>query len=579
MKASSQVISALVTAMLLSFTATAPAADPLLDEITSDGAVSFQVSDVQRLIEHPLVEGIYNELLDSPTLELFLTNPDAQMGYEQVAAAESVWGCTWQEAYARLVAGGVYGKLTRTLPPHTLTCVSASDEEIVASTVALAKQYLDDQAAAGGDVNAEMIDYRGHIAIKTNQGMFITIGNRMLFSDDEATLQAAADQILDASDIVIDPQAAGGEIGHVRVDLTALRLVPDFANALVTPAQEPGAAFFLGGWLDLARRYDEFSVTFCSEGDALRSAVSFTKPNGQGASEALAGFWADTPAESPAPLLDLPNTIFSTSIYRDYSSLWNSRGDLLASSVVETIDQGDEDLSQTLAVLGLQNKPSDIIHTIGPRWRFVAVKADEGPYPDVPITDVLPAWAIVVELNDPDEFWRMISPVTRTLNLILSGEQRFTVEQQPCGDGEVTILSVDQSERAVRQKSQVEYNFRVTYGVVHGHAVIGSTPAVVQQVAEALAREQAAGMPLDQNVDLVAERQHLSGEVLAAMLDGFHDAAVRSWVLSTGVELAQAEDEWARIVRMVAMLGQIDGEARFEEDGFVYEFTMYPEVK
>jgi hypothetical protein len=424
-----------------------------------------------------------------------------------------------------------------------------------------------------------MIDYRGHIAIKTNEGMFIAIGNRMLFSDDESTLKAAADQVLDTEiTSIAGTGSSEGEFGHVRIDLTALRLVPDFATALVTPAQEPGAAFFLGGWLDLARRYDEFSVTFSREDTALRTAVAFSKPNGQEPAAALNGFWADTAEETPAPLLDLPNTIFSTSIYRDYSALWSARGDLLASNVVETIDQGDEDISQTLAVLGLQNKPSDIIHTIGPRWRFVAVKADESPYPDIPVTDLLPAWAIVVELSDPDEFWRMVSPVTRTLNLILSGEQRFTIEQQPCGDGEVTVLSVDQSDQAVRQKNQVEYNFRVTYGVVHNHAIIGSTPAVVQQVAEALAAEQAEGAT-SQNADLVAERQYFSGESLAAMLDGFHDAAVRSWVLNTGVGLDQAEEEWERIVRMTAMLGQVEGEARFEEDGFVYEFTMSPDVK
>jgi hypothetical protein len=572
-------ISSLAVVLWLALAASVSAGDPQLDQITSDGAIAFQVSDVQGVIEHRLVEGLYNELLDSPTLELFLTAPDAQMGYEQLEAAEAAWGCTWQEAYSRLIANGVYGKLTRTLPPHVLTCAAASDEEIVAATVALAKQYLDDQAAAGADVNAEMIDYRGHIAIKTNEGMFIAIGNRMLFSDDEATLKAAADQVLDTEiTSIAGTGSSEGEFGHIRVDLTALRLVPDFATALVTPAQEPGAAFFLGGWLDLARRYDEFSVTFSREDTALRTAVAFSKPNGQEPAAALNGFWADTAEETPAPLLDLPNTIFSTSIYRDYSALWSARGDLLASNVVETIDQGDEDISQTLAVLGLQNKPSDIIHTIGPRWRFVAVKADESPYPDIPVTDLLPAWAIVVELSDPDEFWRMVSPVTRTLNLILSGEQRFTIEQQPCGDGEVTVLSVDQSDQAVRQKNQVEYNFRVTYGVVHNHAIIGSTPAVVHQVAEALAAEQAEGAT-SQNAGLVAERQYFSGESLAAMLDGFHDAAVRSWVLNTGVGLDQAEEEWERIVRMTAMLGQVEGEARFEEDGFVYEFTMSPDVK
>lgn len=569
-----------VIAHTLAFLLTAPAfaADTLLSEITADGAVTFQVSDPQRLIEHPLIQSLSEELADSPTLELFLTAPDAQMGYEQLAAAESVWGCSWQEAYTRLIAGGVYGKLTRTLPPHVLTCTSASDEEIVASTVVLAKQYLDDQAALGEDANAEMTDYRGHIAIKTNEGMFIAIGNRMLFSNDEATLKEAADQVIDAEEVVIATGSAeSGEIGHIRVDMSALRFVPDFANALATPSTEPGAIFAFGGWLDLARRYDEFSVRFSSDGDNLRTAVAFNKPNGQAAAAGLEGFWADTPEESPAPLLHLPNTIYSTSVYRDYSAIWNARGDLLASNVVETIDQGDEDVSQTLAVLGLQNKPSDILHTIGPRWRFVAVKADEGPYPDVPITDVLPAWAIVVELSDPDEFWRMVSPVTRTLNLILSGEQRFTIEQQPCGDGEVTVLSVDQSDRAVRQKNQVEYNFRVTYGVVYGHAIVGSTPDVVQRVAEALAAEREAGEALPPNTELVAERQYLSNEVLADMLDGFHDAAVRSWVLSTGVDLAQAEEEWDRIVRMTAMLGHVDGEARFEEDGFVYEFTLQPQ--
>lgn len=568
--------------VIVLYAATVPAlaGDPRLEEITSDGAISFQVSDLGRLAEHPLVVGLKDELLESPTLQLFLTSPDAQLGYERLEAAEQVWGCTWQEAYARLTAGGVYGKLTREVPPHVLIGFSASDAEIVAATVQLIRQAIEaQQLSEGRSATIETIDYRGLTAIKAGDGLFVAIGHRLVFSNDGETLRSAADQFLEADFALADNDSAAeeGEIGHLHIDLAALRLVPDFARALATPVEDPGVVFSAGGWLDLARRFDSLTVTFTSEVDELRAAIEFHEPNGQEALSALAGFWADTPTESPAPLLDLPHTIYSTSIYRDFAALWDARAELIASNVVERIDQGDEDISQQLAVLGLQYKPSDIIGTIGPCWRFVAVKADEGPYPDVPVTDVLPAWALVVELDDPERFWEMVSPVTRTLNLILSGEQRFTVEQQTMGDGEVTILSVDRSARAIRQKNQVEYNFRVTYGVIHGHAVIGSTPAIVTQVAEALAAEDGTSLA-DQNTELVAERQFLSGESLAAMLDGFHDAAVRSWVLNTGVDLSEAESEWSRIVRMVGMLGNMNAEARFEDERFVYEVILQPQA-
>ncbi len=565
--------------VLMVFAPFASAGDPLLNEVTSGGAISFQVSDVGRLIEHPLVDSLRDELLDSPTLQFYLTSPDAQMGYERLEAAEQVWGCTWQEAYARLTAGGVYGKLTREAPPHLLVAFSASDEDIVAATIQLAKQAIEAQAAAeGNDASIESVEYRGLTAFKAGDGVFVAIGNRLLFANDGETLRAAADEILDADADLAEAELQPEEIGHLHVDLTALRLVPDFAAGLITPMQDPGAAFSVGGWVDVLRRYDSLSVTFTSESDGLQASVEFHDPNGE-AMSALEGFWADTPEESPAPLLNLPNTIYSNSIYRDFSALWDARSELIASNVVEQMDQGDEDIAQQLAVLGLQYKPSDIIATVGPRWRFVAVRAEEGPYPDVPVTDLLPAFALVVELNDPDEFWHMISPVTRTLNLILSGEQRFTVEQQTMGDGEVTTLSVDRSPRALRQKSQTEYNFRVTYGVIHGHAVVGSTPAIVEQIAEALAAEQSAVSSLaDQNTELVTERQYISGGSLAQMLDGFHDAAVRSWVLNSGVDLSEAEQEWSRIVRMVGMLGDMTSEARFEDDRFVYELTLQPQL-
>jgi hypothetical protein len=276
------------------------------------------------------------------------------------------------------------------------------------------------------------------------------------------------------------------------------------------------------------------------------------------------------PDRAPAPLLQVPDAIYSASWYRDYAALWSARRDLLTADAAAMLDAGDERAATQLEVFGTHLRPSELFTQLGPRFRVVVAAQDKPPY-DVEVLDPLPAAALAVELRDEQRVREMTAPVLRTLHLIMGGEQRIITSEHEHAGAKLVTLSLSEDPAEQRRGGSARYNFRVTYAFTGGYFVIGTTPQVVKHVIDALRRES-DGPQSDRTAE--TERQQFDFARLAEAVQSLHAGLTRGLVLNSGWDSDVAEQELNVWTSLLSDLASATATAGFDADGFHYRVTI-----
>lgn len=358
-------------------------------------------------------------------------------------------------------------------------------------------------------------------------------------------------------------------LAELHVSLAAVRKNPDFTKGLETPASDFGLLTFFGGWTDLLRRHERFSIGLhAGEGEAVSLNVGFREASSNRPA-ALAPFWAHA-EEKIAPPLTPPGTIESFSWYRDYAGLWNNRRQLAAEAVVNVVEQGDEDAAKQLAVFGTNFRPSELISQLGPHFRVVITEQEHVPYDKVEVENVLPAAAFLVDLKDEAKFRQMVDPFVNLLGFIQGGEQRVLTVRETYKGAQTVSFVYQETEQEVRQRSRDQYNFRVTGAITRGHFILGTTPNSVRAIIDELDK------PRESFADPgpFTERQHLSFPRLAQQLGRIQSSAIRKVILDTGWTVAQAEHEYQVALNILATLGEAHVRLGDDAEGFGIEIDV-----
>lgn len=534
----------------------------------TDPVLIVRVGPLNAAAENPVVAELLAALHDSPELARRLDDAAADPQYAAAYALADRLELPLDELLVRLAGQGGFLAVTRELPPKFLVGLKGGDEALPARLVEQLTQMIVE--ASGGNAAAVPVKSMNGLDCRQIGPLWLTCsGSDLLVANDPLTLQAAIGRWIDADLVISAASDSPPPLLSAELDLATLKLLPQTYGPLAFPNGNPQLITFLGGWVDVLRQFNRLSLTVADQADQLEVVVRAHAPSSRSYKPGVDGFWADA-EHRPAPRLHVPRQIYSASWYRDYGAMWSQREALLEAGVVEKIVEADEAAATQFEVFGTHLAPSSVITSIGPRFRVVLAQPSTSPY-DTAVNDPLPAAAMCVELKDEAAFRDKVSPVFRTLGLILAGEQQIAAVEQDYRDARLTVMSLSEQPDVIRRGSLARYNFRVTHTITRGHFIAGTTPEIVHDVIDALDNESigldpiAAGETEQQSLDLGA-----AADAIGALQNAFE----RGLILNSGWTDDEASQELEVWTQLLAAWESLATSTRYDDDSFEYSITI-----
>ncbi len=536
----------------------------------ADPVLIVRIGALDEAAAQPVVRQMLTAVQSSPELSRRTGDLAASPQYAAAYALADRLELSLDELAIRLAARGGFLAVTRELPPKVLIGVQGDDSELTVRAVdELARLAI--EAAGGNEAAVPRRTVRGVEGLQIGTLYLAADGAALLISNDPLTLQAAIGRWVDAkSDDAADETPFDTGLLRAELDLATLKLLPQTYAPLALPNSNPQLVTFLGGWIDVVRQFNRLELEVRPVEERLVISLRAHTPSGRKFEPRVPGFWAAGGDETPAPRLHIPGEIYSASWYRDYGAMWDAREKLLEGGVVEQLEAANEAAATQLEVFGTHVEPSRILAAIGPRFRVVAARSSAAPY-ETAVNDPLPAAAACIQLKNEEEFRELVSPVFRTLGLILAGEQQISAGEREYRDADLVSLSLSEEPDVVRSGTLSRYNFRVTYTISRGHFIIGTTPEIVEHVIDAIDGESAG---LDPILVGESEQQSFRLDEAALAVAQLRDAVVRGLVLNSGWLTDEAEAELDVWIQLLESLESARTAVQFDDQSFQYTITV-----
>jgi hypothetical protein len=564
---------------------------PARDWLPEKSLAVVEISRPTRLLEHPLVRAIHDELANSHEIQARLDSPE----YDRVRLVqrflEQTTGLEWGEALDRLTAGGLVLAVVGREPPKLVSIVTAGDAEVLERFIAgTREQVLSRVPAAARERVFVATEHAGETVWRVGQAWYAVVDRHLVLANEGDLVKHVIDRIAEAGPTSgtgaaaglavpseartapADAAAPGESLLRASLSLAALRQVPGLDASLKLPAEDPAVIAFLGGWLDLLRNSDSLTADLSLDGEAIEMGVRLMGGRDR-VTDGLEGYFATQDAEQPLPLLELQGTLYSATWFRDYASLWENRAKLLTEAAVRKMEDGDAAIRKQFSVFKVDFTPSEVFGQIGRQFRVVVARQQGTPY-RVELQDKLPASALAVTLRDEQKFAEQYVPLTRAIGLIATFEQGVSTRESEHAGAKLVGWWFRDDPQAVASSNRARYNFTPTYSITRGHFILGSTREIVEQVIDELDRQAAGGG--EALAQYVTERQSLSLTEVAESLRGIRESFVRGLAIGQGLTVAEAGQEFDVLAQVVAAIGRITTESKFTEEAFEYRVRIEP---
>ena len=536
--------------------------------LLADALLVVEIQQPMRLLRQPFVRRVVAELGRSAEIRRRFASDELEPLRQMQAFLERNLGVGWKKGVERLTAGGVVVAVTSLPKQAVLIVVTADRPETLTTLTAAFRREL---SRRGKNIPSKV--YRSAVGYKIGDAWYTVIGRQMLISTDGAQLKGMVDRLRDAKPSAQPKRLATADpapIVRARLNLTALRKLPQLAEPLTIPSKNAGRLTAIGGWIDLLRRGTSATVELHAAGETLDLRLAIAAATAQ-VTPGLEGYFATRDDQRAAPLLIVPGTIYAASWYRDYAALWNSRGKLVTPAVAKQLERRNEEIRQQLSVFGGPAAPATIVQSMGPHFRLVVARQQQSLY-RVPMQNRLPAAALVFDLRDETAFRKHTLPLLRGIGLIaaVSKAKMLSVTSRHRG-AVLTTLRFRDDPAAARTGGHFRYNFSPTYAIARGHLVLGSTRDIVHGVIDQLNRSPAPAMPPSRTTEL----QRLSCGQLAGALRDFKEAIVRGFVLNSGLSLDEAQAEFGHLIQVLKSLGGLSAQTSFGEKTFETHLRLH----
>ena len=505
-------------------------------------AVVMEVPRPAAIVRHPLAAGVHEALAGLSGLRERLDRPELDVGLAPLRFVAERTGRDLPALLSELTAGGLRFETAGVEGGPAALSITAATPELWKETFAAARVWL---ARTADPVTAAAI-----LHPNPADGTEWDLGE-LRYRLDGPTLHlaaAGADYAPPAS-----PEPAD-RLARLELDLAALRAGGALPDSLGPPWSDPNLGAYLGGYADSLQKSGTLSLTLSDSFVADVDSPGLSLTLDYDADADVPGFFLPSGEPLPAPLV-LPGAMYAAAWFRDYRTLWESRGDLLTGDQVAALEARDDEIRQQIKVLGADVRPSELITQLGPVWRLVIAGGETGY--DVAAVPQLPAAGLAVSLRDPGRFEELATPVLRGVRLVATfggaKMQPFRERPTPTEPG-LSGLRFADGPGADGAGDLARFNAAPCWTIHRDHFVIASTRPLARRIVAALDAEAAAGPTLPAGV---TESQRLDPAAFAAALERLGPSASLGFVSDAGLDAGESEAAVAALATALRRLGPV----------------------
>lgn len=546
---------------------TAP--DPLR-LVPSQADLVIQVPKPSALFDAYANLDVVKQLYSFREVRELYDSTNARRFYQLVAYFEKHLGVKWPEALDRLAGGGItlavkFG--AEALPSGSprpgagLFILQATDEKLLEQFVKVGLDVLEQELARQeSKEKVERGNYRGMATYKIGKDFHAAVaGNALVISNKADALQASLDlrggdagkslagvaSVADAKKLL-----PANPLAWLWVNLETLHKAPQAKEVFAQPRNDQNLTILAGGLLDVARRAPYLCAALCRESDGFLATLRL--PAGR---DGMPGELAvHVPLEKPQgvlPLLEPKGVLYSSSYHFDIAKFWEHRSKLFPEKQVKAL----EDFDQKSAVFLLGNRFSKLVSQMGPRQRLVVVNRPVSPGSikaedkGDPVEARAPAFALVLELREPEAFAKQVSAILRGVGLLVGTQVKLKLFEEKHGEHTLVGYRIDEGDKKRPEIRFAKANFTPSFVRVGNQFIVSSTMELGHELIDLLEKEKKGGAE-NKTADAKAELDKLEGKVdsLIKQLAELKTKKGRSKMIA---DLAKTDKERAKLAKQV----------------------------
>lgn len=532
--------------------------------------VVLQVRNPRRLAETATQHELFRQLRQLAPVHELLDTTGYRRAYQLIAYFEKELGAPWPELLDRLAGGGVVvAAKFGTDPAPALLVIQGKDEKLMRRFAELGLQVIEQEIArreAKERPTRTMV--HGVETVNIGKEFHAAVAGAALLVSNNA----------DALRLALELHENGGKksMAHVQALADSRKLLPadplasiwlnletvhkqQQAKDVFASGRDPVLTVLFGGWLDAARRSPYLCAAFNHEADGFSLALRLP---GGGESKGPEQSVHVPPIGGPgvAPLLEPRGVVLSHSYYHDVGKFWDDRAKIFTPAQVKTLEEQDKNSALVLA----GERLSTLLIKAGARHRFVAANQRETGYTRKP-KQPLPAFALVAELRDREEFSKTMRTVLRGVALLAGSQYKLKLVDEKHGNYNLVAYRFAEDAKLDQDPQDVRFNFSPCFVTVGKYFVASSTAELCHELIDLLEKETKNKPALDTPAAL---RTVVYAEGGAESLRVGEDALIAQTILNRAVTLDEARAEAKALIALVRRLGTLRLETSYGTNDF-----------
>jgi hypothetical protein len=328
--------------------------------------------------------------------------------------------------------------------------------------------------------------------------------------------------------------------------------------ARFAPPNKPdtGITLLFRSWYEMFKRASWMAARIRWSESELAAALEL--PLGKEGHPAIVKGYVPADGDGAASLIQPTGTIASLSLWRDWSTIWESRADLFSPEVAQNLAQLDTFAGQ---FFGGREFGADVLGALAPHWRMVISQQDFDsikPPPDVK----LPGFAIVAEIEEPEgDFAQKLKTAYQTIvglsNIDATQQKAAPLELGSEEVEGVTLATaryvLPQGAAAENMTPQRRYNFSPSAAQVGKYFILSSSRGLARLLIKELKRKNAGPGARASNRSTFAVEA--DGLELARILELNRDRLAMQTMLERGETKEKAQAQVDGLLAFVRYLG------------------------
>jgi len=537
----------------------------------------IQAPQPRRLVETLTIGDLLKQLQQLAPVREFFDSTNARRFLQLVAYFEKEMGLPWPQLLDRLAGRGIVaGVQFGPSPAPVLLVIEGEDSQLTQQffelALKIAEQELTRQEAKEKPIKGSYKEYSTvHIGTEFHAAV---AGSALLLSNSEKALHAGLDRYHNVGKQSMAEVSDVGEAAHLLppqplvslwLNMKKVRESPEAKAAYQAPPRDdPVLTIALGSYLNLLGRTPFVCAGIYVDKDGFLATIRTPRGReGMGADKLLHIPPAGVPGSRP--LLKPKNVLYSESKYFDIANIWKERDKLFNEKQAKQFGAAEKKAAPFL----VGTKLSKLFTQAGPYYRFVAVHQEKIGYKTTPKI-VIPAFALVWELREPEPFSKSMESILRGVALLTGSQANLKLVEEQYKDCKLVGYRFPEDKPSKGDVNDLRFNFMPCFTRVGDQFVVSSTMELCRELVDLIHKEGNAPT----RGQAATTRQYLYSSGAAAYLQTIEDLLVTQVTLDQAVTPAEGRQEVKLFLDMIRKLGALSLEARFHDKTFQYDIRL-----